>query len=89
MDIEIKESSTYGHSLVEFTLHDARRVVSLQMPSDIAVILQAQNEKAKMVHGLKMEGKLVAVFEMAEDRDYCRDILEDVWPRVKWEEVTC
>jgi hypothetical protein len=88
MDIKIKDTALAGQKLVEFTLPGHGPAYSFQMPTELAVILQAQTRVSDFKYGLEMNGQLVSVFEKAEDRDYCRDILEDIWPSGKWEEVT-
>jgi hypothetical protein len=88
MDIEIKDTALAEQKLVEFTLPGHDHPYSFQMPTELAVILQAQTRVSDFKHGLEMNGNLVSVFEAGEDRDYCRDILEDIWPSCKWEEVT-
>jgi hypothetical protein len=59
--------------------------MSVLLPTSLA---EAVVERFDFEHGLKMDDVLMGLFKKAEDRDYCRDMLEDVWPAGDWKEVT-
>ena len=60
-------------------------LVEVNMPEAMAKEVE---QRMAHTHGLTHNGKLSAIFEDAADRDYCRDMLEDIWPSGDFEEVT-
>jgi hypothetical protein len=40
-------------------------------------------------YGIKIDGELVAKFKNGVDRDYCLDILTDIWEDCEVEPVDC
>jgi hypothetical protein len=87
MIVTIKDSEIVGQSMVDFvgTGPEQSGTYSVLLPTEIAESLA---ERYEFNHGLKHNGKLCAIFTDESDRDYCRDMLEDIWPSGDFEEVT-
>lgn len=82
--IKRKDFDCDGNAEVTFTENGVE--ASAYLPSALAETIKTRCE---MKHGLTMDGNLIALFREATDRDYCRDMLEDVWPNGVWGETTC
>lgn len=86
MRVEIRDTCYGDGSMKEVTFDGDHTVI---LPAPLAESIKIKIRCCcEFQYGLKMDGNLVSLFRAAEDRDYCRDMLEDVWPDVIWEEVT-
>jgi len=84
VDIAKKDFDCDGN--VEVTFIQDGRQSRAYIPRATAESIKTRCE---MGPGLQADGLLIAVFREESDRDYARDMLEDIYPDVEFEEVTC
>lgn len=84
MKVEIKDTCYGDGSMKDVIFDDA--YAAGRVPAELAESIKARCE---FRHGIKCDGKLVAVFRDEFNRDLCRFRLDEIRPEGPWENVTC
>ena len=64
--------------------------IEINLPSELARIVKTRIETMETFkHGLRADGKLMAMFRQESDMNYCHDLLEDIFDDSEWSTQSC